>query len=492
MNTLLIDGSGLITRGLMLQDDIVKRVCVEGEEDLILEGNLYLGKVQKLMPTLNAAFIDIGLAENAFLHCRDVLIPHTTQTKASASSVKKTPKIGDLLKNGAEVLVQIHSDASAYKGAKVTMKLAFPGKYVVLTPGVSQRSYSKKIKQTSLGESFLESLLEVAADGVGFIIRTEAEQVTKEAVLEEFLELQNRWLRIQRQVVIQKPPKLIQRAPTPIERFLLDHLNTETETVLVNRKELFENLTQFILDSPAAEFSSKLKWIDDPLLFQKKGFSSIFESLLDRKVMLPSGGFLIIDETEAMTIIDVNSGQSTGGANQRQLILETNIEAAKEAARQLMLRNIGGIIVIDFIDMTIHADQKKVQSAFSSAVYSDHAGVHVTGFSELCLMEMTRKRMGKRLSEVLTRTCHCCHYGQVLSESYYLDEWIREVQAKFAHHPAEHMVYEFSSELYAVMIQNEIKVRRCLENITSEITFEIGVPNEKPFKMKYMGRYKNR
>ncbi len=486
MNQLYIDGCFMLHRAVVIEDGQLSHLYHERLKEDSQEGNIYLGRVAQVIPGMNAAFVDIGKKENAYLHFRDAigLTPEGKRKEEKSDSITK------YLKGGMEIFVQIIGEASQYKGCKVSMKLALPGKYIVLMPMSSQRSTSRKITDQKRAREIQACMSTWLPDEVGYIVRTEAAQAEIEELEVEVKALMTRWRDIFDKRITTKAPKLLTRTAGTLQRALLDHLNEETELVKVNQADLYMNLREFISQTSLAHLSDKIKLVEDPLMFEKIGIEKVIKTLDQRQVNLPSGGFLIIDETEAMTMIDVNSGKSKQGYSQRELALATNLEAATEAARQVKLRNLGGIILIDFIDMDYSSDRQNVMKAFKEEAFKDRVGINVMGFTALGILEMTRKKAGKRLSEFTRGSCRHCSSVSHASQDVLFDSLLKDIWRKYKHNPSDLMCYQIDADLAAYLEENQSDVNRWLLGINGEIEYEIMPYLHEGHKMTYMGRRK--
>lgn len=486
MNQIYIDGCYALHKAAVLEDGALDHLYFEKMKEDIQEGNVYLGRVAQIIPGMNAAFIDIGKKENAYLHFRDS-VPWTAE---GLKWSEKSDRIGKHLKSGMEIFVQIIGDASQYKGCKVTMKLALPGKYIVLMPLSTQRSVSRKISDSKVEKALQAKVHQILPPEAGYIIRTEAAAASEAEFEAEVAALWARWEELYRQRVTAKAPKLLTKTASTLQRAVLDHLNEQTEFVKVNNAELFMNLRDFTKQMGLEALSNKFQLVEDPLMFEKIGLEKSIKSLTQREVALPSGGFLIIDETEAMTMIDVNSGKSRSGYSQRELALATNLEAAIEAARQIKLRNLGGIILIDFIDMDHNSDKQEVLKAFKAEAFKDRVGINVMGFTALGILEMTRKKAGKRVSDFLNGPCSCCSGLHDNSVDKMTDELLKDILRKYRHNPTELMCYQIDQRLANQLDALHGEVNRWLAEVTSDVEYEVLPFLSGGFKMTYMGRRK--
>lgn len=486
MNQIYIDGCYSLNRAAVVEGDDLAHLYFEKINEEIQEGNVYLGRVSQIIPGMNAAFVDIGKKENAYLHFRDS-VPWSAE---GPNWAEKSNAIGKHIKCGMEIFVQIIGDASQYKGCKVTMKLALPGKYLILMPLSTQRSVSRKISDGKVARMLQNKVQQIVPSEVGYIIRTEAVGATETEFEEEVKALWERWTTLFRKRVTTKVPKLLTKTASTIQRAILDHLNEQTEFVQINSKEMYDNIHEFLKNNGLEHLTSKLKLTLDPLMFDKNGLDRAIKPLTERQVNLPAGGFLIIDETEALTMIDVNSGKSKVGYNQRELALATNREAAIESARQIKLRNFGGIILIDFIDMDYSTDRQEVLKIFKEEAFKDRVGINVMGFTALGILEMTRKKAGKRISDFYMGQCHCCMGLTEISAEKMLDDLLKDIWKKFKHNPTEVMHYQIAQTLAVFMEPLNEEIKQWLEGIQSEIQYEIMPHVHGGFKMTYMGRRK--
>lgn len=486
MNQIYIDGCFSLNRAAVVEDGDLAHLYFEKMNEEIQEGNVYLGRVSQIIPGMNAAFVDIGKKENAYLHFRD-------SVPWSPEGVKWTDKSNTITKHikcGMEIFVQIIGDASQYKGCKVTMKLALPGKYIVLMPLSTQRSVSRKIDDGKVAKMLQKKIQQIVPPEVGYIIRTEAVGASESEFEEEVKALWERWQSLFNQRITTRVPKLLTKTASTIQRAILDHLNEQTEFVKMNTQEMYDNIEEFLKNNGLEHLIGKLKLIKDPLLFDQVNLDRPIKQLTQRQVTLPSGGFLIIDETEALTMIDVNSGKSKVGYNQRELALATNLEAAVESAKQIKLRNFGGIILIDFIDMDHPSDRQEVLKIFREQAFKDRVGINVMGFTALGILEMTRKKAGKRVSDFYNGQCHCCMGLSNASYERYLDDLLKDIWKKFRHNPAEVMRYEIDQHLADFMEPLMANIETWLSGVTSEIEFEYRPYLHGGFKMTYMGKRK--
>ena len=396
----------------------VAELYVERRGSRSIVGNIYKGKVDNVLPGLEAAFVDIGLDRNGFLHADDIVMPGVDIARRGKGGRGK--RISELLTPGQEIVVQVVKDPLKSKGARLSMQLSIAGRYLVYAPqgegiGVSRRLDDKERERLRRQASKLD------LGGGGAIVRTAAHGATREDFEREIKYLHKLYEVLQRRVEETPAPALVfQEADLPV-RVVRDIYSEHFERALVDDEQAHHRLVSF-LTRTAPELLDRIELYTDKEtpLFEAYGIEEVIQSTLSRRVDLPSGGYLMIDYTEAMTVIDVNSGSFTGrgkGARLEETITKTNLEAAEEVVRQLRLRDIGGIIVIDFIDMARARNREAVLKTLRRALEGDKTKTYVMEISPLGLVEMTRQNVTDGVREVLTTTCPTCHgEGVVLSE----------------------------------------------------------------------------
>ncbi|MEN3008101.1 Rne/Rng family ribonuclease [Pseudothermotoga sp.] len=403
-----------------VQKDFVSGAIVEDgelqeifdEENETIAGNLYVGSVQKIVPGLNAAFIDIGEGRNGFLRISDVGKSYIQQVLGSKQ-----------LQEGTKLLVQVKHDAVGQKGPQLTCKLSLVGRYVVYFPLSRVRGVSKKIVDPRERER-LKSIFSRLEKNEGLVVRTAAEGMPAETIEEEVQSLKEEWRQVLNSFKKARKVKLLRREPTAIDYILRERLNKNIDEVFVNDQEVCEMVKQEVKKIS----KSILVHFLEGDLFERFNVYHQLNVLQRRTIDLPSGGYVALDTTEAMTVFDVNSASSTMGKNQAELAFKTNVEAAKEIARQLRLRNIGGIIIVDFIGMPNrdYYDQlfKKIRESFEK----DPAHVELLGFTRLGLFEMTRKRRTPSSEQLLFSACPVCKgSGRVFSATIVLRRLFNEL-----------------------------------------------------------------
>jgi ribonuclease E len=383
-----------------------------------IDGNIYLGKVQNVLPGMEAAFVDIGTPKNAVLYRGDVR--YDPDDVEGGTTPARDARIEDLLKPGQTILCQVTKNPIGSKGARLTQEVSLPGRFGVLVPNSTTYGISKRLSDDER-KRLRRILDEVKPVEHGVIVRTAAEGAIADELRRDVLRLVRQWEAIDSAAKRQKAPALLYREPDIAVRVIREEFNREYRGVIIDDRALYEEVRDYVA-SISPELADRVEYFDtaaDPLpLFERHHVHEQLHKALDRKVWLPSGGSLIIERTEALTVIDVNTGKNVGKSNLEETVYRNNLEAAEEVARQLRLRDIGGIIVIDFIDMEIRANREDVMRAFRDALSRDKTRTQVFDMSELGLVEMTRKRVSEGLVESLSQTCPMCSgRGIVFDES---------------------------------------------------------------------------
>ncbi len=398
-----VDGNGVIQMAVLEGRVLTEHYVSRSEDDATsIDGNIYLGKVQNVLPGMEAAFVDIGTPKNGVLYRGDVQFDESEVDEAQ-------PKIERLLKNGQPVLVQVTKNPIGAKGARLTQEVSLAGRFVVMVPnqpgtyGISKRLPDDERRR-------LRKVLEgIRPENAGLIVRTAAEGATPEELERDLARLQDQWKQISSLAERGKPAKLLYKEPALVVRVIREEFTKEYRSIVIDDRALYEDVKSYV-EAIAPELAERVELYDDPDLpiFERFHVHEQLHKALDRKVWLQSGGSLIIERTEALTVIDVNTGKNVGKSNLEETVFVNNLEAADEVARQLRLRDIGGIIVIDFIDMEIRKNRDEVIKAFREALARDKTRTQVFDISELGLVEMTRKRISEGLVEAFSETCTVC------------------------------------------------------------------------------------
>ncbi len=393
----------------------LEELYIERASNGFAHGNIYKGKIQNIEPTLQAAFVDIGGEKNGFLHVTDVIPPFGGYDDVLKRRKRKEkrgggrPAIEDMLYKGQEILVQITREQLANKGPSLTTYISLPGRYLVLMPAVSKRGVSKKITDDKERHS-LKAILEQLAPprDMGYIIRTAGMGHGKDELQKDIDCLTRLWDAIKDQTKKAKPPVALYQESDLVVRAIRDFVYDDVEEIIIDSPQGFAQAKNF-LDVFMPEFSERLfLYSDGEPIFDRYGVENSIERTFDRSVRLPSGGEIVIEQTEALVAIDVNTGRFRKGDSTRETILAMNKEAAVEAARQLRLRDLGGLVMLDFIDMDSPQDRRAVEETFRQAARRDRARTTILPISQLGVMEMTRQRIRQSVKKTLYTPCPCC------------------------------------------------------------------------------------
>jgi ribonuclease E len=378
-----------------------------------IHGNIYLGRVQNVLPGMEAAFVDIGTPKNAVLYRGDV---HYDPEDIEGGAAVGRPRIEDVLKAGQTILCQVTKNPIGAKGARLTQEVSLPGRFVVLIPNSSTYGISKRLPDEE--RKRLRSILDrVKPAQHGVIVRTAAESVTTEEIEDDVRRLLSQWDQVEGLAKRTKAPALLYREPDMAVRVIREEFSQEYRSVLIDNRDLYVAVRDYVA-SISPELADRVEYYDPETeslpMFERHHVHEQLHRALDRKVWLPSGGSLIIERTEALTVIDVNTGKNVGRSSLEETVFKNNVEAAVEIARQLRLRDIGGIIVVDFIDMERRDNRDEVVRVFRDALSRDKTRTQVFEISELGLCEMTRKRIGEGLLESFAERCPECDGRGVL------------------------------------------------------------------------------
>ncbi|MGF3055091.1 Rne/Rng family ribonuclease [Microbacterium sp. YY-01] len=389
------------TQIAVLEDNVLVEHYVARSQDASLIGNVYLGRVQNVLPSMEAAFVDIGRGRNAVLYSGEV-------DWDSVETGNQPRRIELALKPGDKVLVQVTKDPVGHKGARLTSQISLPGRYLVYVPGGSMNGISRKLPDTERAR-LKRILKEVLPESSGVIVRTAAEGATEEQLTRDVQRLTSQWEHIQKQVETQNAPALLHAEPDLLVKIVRDVFNEDFVKMFIQGDDALRTIRGY-LESVAPDLLERVQAYSgeqDP--FDAYRITEQIEKALDRKVWLPSGGSLVIDRTEAMTVVDVNTGKFVGsGGNLEETVTKNNLEAAEEIVRQLRLRDIGGIIVVDFIDMVLESNRDLVLRRLIECLSRDRTKHQVAEVTSLGLVQMTRKKLGLGLLETFSEACEVC------------------------------------------------------------------------------------
>jgi ribonuclease G len=466
---LLINVTPQETRVAYVENGVLQEVHIERAHRRGLVGNVYKGTVSRVLPGMQAAFIEIGLERTAFLHVSDIV---PTAAEKQENGGKPTETIMELLREGQEVIVQVVKDPMGTKGARLTTQISIPSRYLVYMPGADHIGVSQKIEDEVERQRLKDIINCYTAefDPGGYIIRTVAEGVNDEAIYSDMRFLQKLWNAIKEHSENDPSGTLIHEDLPLVMRTMRDLSGTIIEKVRIDSNETFDKVHRF-----ASKFIPDLAncieyYPGERPIFDIYGIEDEIRKALERKVALKSGGYLIIDQTEAMTTIDVNTGAFVGHRNLEETIFKTNLEATQAIVRQLRLRNLGGIIIIDFIDMLDPEHRRQVLRALEKNLERDHAKTNISEVSSLGLVEMTRKRTRESLEHVLCETCPTCNgRGSLMTAETVCYEIFREIMRE---------ARQFEAQQFLVLAAQSVVDMLLDEESTSVAELEefIGIP----------------
>ena len=446
---LIINARPYETRVALVENGVVLELHIERRTGQELVGNIYRGRIVRVLPGMQAAFVDIGLERTAFLYVSDVhrefqdieqmMLQGQEDLDSSGNSLKgqvqRSAKghgalpIEDLLQEGQDIMVQIAKEPYGTKGARVTSHISLPGRHLVLMPTLTHIGVSRKIEDPVERERLRNLIKEIRPDNMGFIVRTVSEGATKDKLKAEMEFLIKLWETIKARMERLSHPGLLHKDLAISLRAVRDLFTREVDRLIIDDPQEFQNVMEFIdTFAPRLKYSVELYEGEEPI-FDAFGIEMEISRALSNKIWLKSGGYIVIELTEALTAIDVNTGSYVGKRNLEETILKTNLEAVKEIAYQLRFRNIGGLIVIDFIDMEKKANREKVFLALKEALSKDKATTNILPMSDLGLIEMTRKRTRENLNRLLCEPCFYCEgKGMLKSRKTICYEIFRELE----------------------------------------------------------------
>jgi ribonuclease G len=435
-NEILINATPGETRVAILEKKQFVELHIERDKSKSVVGSVVKGRVLRVLPGMQAAFVDIGLEKAAFLYAGDYVedIEDLDEGEGGGSRGRRrrsrnVPNIESLLSEGQEIMVQIAKEPIGTKGARITSHVSIAGRHLVLTPWAQKVGVSRKIESDRERRRLRDIVSRVKPPDLGFIIRTAGEG-TRDADLEADVKyLTTVWDDIQIKKERVRAPAVLYEEPALPLRVIRDFANAETRRIVVDSPEAYQQMKDFV-DQFVAEPKPRLEHYQGQIpLFDEFGLEAVIDANLGRKVWLKSGGYLIVDQSEALTAIDVNTGRYVGKRDLEETVLRTNLEAVREVVNQLRFRNIGGLIIVDLIDMESSENREKVYRAFQEALRADKAKTNILKISELGLVEMTRKRTRENLVQTLCEPCpYCERKGYVLSAESAAHKVLREIQ----------------------------------------------------------------
>lgn len=473
--TIVINAKGKIKRAAVIEERSLASLFIDKGEKSSITGNIYLGKVQKVLPSIQAAFVDIGIGKNGFLHVSDL-----TSSAENGHSRKKSPDITALLKEGQEMLVQVAKDEIGTKGVRLVTQVSLPGRFLVLMPNGSGKVYlSRKIQDDEQRKYLSENVLPKikVSSNVDVIIRTAAAGVKFHFVKRDLENLLQIWKSVEESQEKSNGIALLHEELDLVLKVLRDWLDEEVQNVFIDDASYFEAVKQFI-KANFAQPNVKIRHFRENIdIFDKFGITRQIEKLYNKRVWLECGGYIIIDKTEALVAIDVNTGRNTKHENSDETILETNLQAAKEIARQLHLRNMGGIVIIDFIDMRNRNHQRQVLRTLFEYLKLDKAKTRVFPFTRLGLVQMTRQRVEEAWEQYYFDDCQRCGgTGRILTVPIICEQLISKMKRFLVLHPAINLNVKASAEVLEFIESNKL-----FDEIEKRFGIEIGFLKDPDF-----------
>lgn len=450
---LLINVTPSETRVALIENGVLQEVHIERQAKRGIVGNIYVGKVSRVLPGMQAAFVDIGLDKAAFLHASDIVQPQVADDTGQAAMPRD---IRGLVREGQLLLVQVVKDPLGTKGARLTTDITLPSRYLVFMPDANHVGVSQRIESETERARLKAVVTEFVDEHSGYIIRTAAEGAGEEELKQDARFLKKLWAKISKRKQKTRKEGRVYEDLNLSYRILRDFIGTDLERIRIDSKLTYQELLAFT-DEFIPQMTSLLEYYPgERPIFDMFDVENEIQRALERKVMLKSGGYLIIDQTEAMTTVDVNTGAFVGHRNLEDTIFNTNIEATQAIARQLRLRNLGGIIILDFIDMQNEEHQRRVLHSLELALSRDRAKTNIHGFSALGLVEMTRKRTRESLEHILCSDCPVCKgRGSLKTVETVCFEVLREIVRVNRAYDADEFVVYASPEVKDALTNDE-------------------------------------
>jgi ribonuclease G len=475
---ILINATSRETRVAILEDDELVELLVDRPDARRMVGDIYLGKVEAVLPGIQAAFVDIGTEKSAFLHASDLVYgdgrdedDDDTATNGddtdddAGEDTRKAPPIQDLLKRGQEILCQVSKEPISTKGPRVTAQISLAGRFLVYMPDATRVGVSRKIGERAERHRLRDMVQQVLPEkSGGVIVRTVGEDATQETFKRELTTLINTWKRIKKKTHFLRSPALVHRETNLTRGIIRDLFSTKVDSLAVDSKQVHNEIVEY-LKGIAPDLLDRVTLYEAPVpLFDKAEIETEIRDLFKRRCDLPSGGYLIIEPTEALVSVDVNSGRYTGKKDPEKTILKTNVEAAREVARQLRLRDVGGIIVCDFIDMEAKANRDKVLQELRTHLGRDRARTKAFAVSELGLIEMTRQRVRQSHLQSMTEPCQTCHgTGRVFTPESIVRRVERSVRRIVVEGKRDNLVVRLHPDVAMYLRESEQDFSRKLE-----------------------------
>ncbi len=481
---ILVNATARETRVAIIEDDQLVELLVDRPDARRMVGDIYLGRVESVLPGIQAAFVDIGTEKSAFLHASDTVLPdddksatddddeaeggEEADSEAGSRPRRRRAKevpIQDAVKRGQELIVQVSKEPISTKGPRVTADVSLAGRFLVYMPSASGVGVSRKIGERA-ERSRLRKMVEeiLPPDSGGVIIRTVSEDASKEKFAAEIETLMNNWKRIKKKTAFVRAPAKVHSETNVTKSLIRDLFSEKVESVQVDSKQVFNEIVEY-LKGVAPDLVDRVKLYEEEIpLFDKAKIEPEIRDLFKRRCELPSGGYLIIEPTEALVSIDVNSGRYTGKKDPEKTILRTNVEAAREVARQLRLRDVGGIVVADFIDMETRSNREKVLHELRTHLGRDRARTKAFAVSDLGLIEMTRQRVRQSHLQSMTTACAVCHgTGRVFTPDTVVRRVERSIKRMALEGKKDHLLVKLHPEVAMYLLEQERDYAKKLE-----------------------------
>ena len=489
---ILINSGIREVRAAVLTGGNVSEIFIERLNKKSVAGNIYKGKVVKVLPGMQSAFVEIGLQRAAFLHIADIYTGSSDELRYEEnisdddsesseeidtgeihSEQQHYAPISEILTEGQEIIVQVAKDAIAAKGARLTTHLTIPGRYLVLMPGYEHIGVSRKIENEAERERLKDILTKLRPEGMGLIARTVSDGLSLEELMADLEYIKGVWAGVEALTHTSSAPSLLYEDHNLIYKILRDVVTADTTRILIDNKADYDKMQEFFINH-LSNLDLKIEYYQgDELLFDLYNVEIEVNRLLDKKVWLRSGGSIVIDQAEALTVIDVNTGKYVGRYNFDDTILKTNLEASKEIAHQLKMRNIGGIIIVDFIDMERVEDREKVLTTLEQYLKEDRAKTSVVNISPLGLVEITRKRVRDSVTRIISEPCPYCEgRGVIKSKITVCYEIMRELTQLAAHHKGAAISIEANVDVANLILEHE---RETIDNLENEYNVHIEI-----------------
>ena len=474
---LIVSTSPEETRVALLEDGVVSELFLEREAQRGIVGSIYKGRVTRVLPGMQSAFVDLGLERDAFLHAADVFeeLPENLLTADEVTTARSAP-IEERLREGQEVVVQVLKEPLGTKGARITSHVSLPGRYVVLMPTVEHVGVSRKITDDPERRRLKTVLKEVRQErgGGGLIARTAGQGKSPEAFLRDGAYLSRTWDEVRALASRNPAPMLLYREPSLVERLLRDLLSEEVASIRLDDQKAFDRALDLVRALEPA-LAPRVRLHSGPVgIMEEYGVSAELERALRSKVWLPSGGYIVINQTEALVAIDVNTGRFVGKSQLEETLLKANLDAVREIVRQVRLRDLGGIIVVDFIDMVERKSQRGVARALEEELRKDRSPTKLLSVNEFGLVILTRKRVKQSLERLLMQPCpYCSGSGQVKNVSTVCAEIRDEVRKIAADMRGQRLVLRVNPEVARALAGPEASVLRSLsESVGGDVAVQ--------------------